>query len=175
MEIKKFLESKIFKVSLCVIGSIVLAILIFRAGMSFGYRKANFSYKGGENFYRIFGRHSQKQKSYMMDFFGSKDRNFPNMHGSTGKVIKIDLPALLVEDQDGIEKTIVINNESVIKRFRDTIKDTDIKLDDFIVVIGNPNDKGEIEAKLIRTMPTLPSFSSSNSMVATSGSNAIVK
>ena len=40
-----------------------------------------------------------------------------------------------------------------IKKFRDSIKAEDLKVGDFVAVIGNPNDQAGVEAKLIRIMP----------------------
>ncbi len=36
------------------------------------------------------------------------------------------------------------------------IKASDLKVDDSIMVIGSPNDKSEIEARLIRVLPPPP-------------------
>ena len=36
---------------------------------------------------------------------------------------------------------------------RDEIKISDLKIGDFIVVIGSPNTDGQVEAKFIRLMP----------------------
>jgi hypothetical protein len=52
-----------------------------------------------------------------------------------------------------LEKIIVLQDSTDIRRFRDVIKSSDLKVDDNIVVIGEPNAKGQIEAKLVRVMP----------------------
>jgi hypothetical protein len=49
---------------------------------------------------------------------------------------------------------VVIKEDTAIMRFRETIKPSDLKVDDSIVVIGEPNDAGQIEAKFIRVMPS---------------------
>ena len=36
---------------------------------------------------------------------------------------------------------------------KSNITTNDLKLDDFVVVIGTPNTQGQIEAKFIRVMP----------------------
>jgi hypothetical protein len=38
------------------------------------------------------------------------------------------------------------------------IKLADLKIGDIIVIIGSPNDKGQIEAKIIRVFPPKTSF-----------------
>ena len=76
-----------------------------------------------------------------------------------GKIIKLEPPNFMIADRDGVEKIILITDKTDIKRFRDTIKSVDLKLDDFINVIGAPNDKAQIEAKFIRVLPPPPDFS----------------
>jgi len=148
MNKKDFLQSKSFIKILCGIGCVVIAILIFQAGMVVGFKKASFSYKGGENYYRNFGG----QRGGFMNI-RPRD-NFQESHGAIGKIIKIDLPILVMEDTNKTEKFIKINNDTTIRRLRDSLKSSDLKIDDFITVIGSPNDKSEIEAKFIRLMPT---------------------
>jgi hypothetical protein len=86
-------------------------------------------------------------------FMGMNRGDFANSHGATGKIISIKLPAIVVADIDGTEKTITISTSTDIRKFRDTIKATDLKINDFITAIGDPDDNAEVEAKLIRIMP----------------------
>jgi hypothetical protein len=58
-----------------------------------------------------------------------------------------------VADIDGNEKTITISTSTDIRKFKDSVKAEYLKIDDFVTVLGNPNDKAEVEAKLIRIMP----------------------
>jgi hypothetical protein len=55
-----------------------------------------------------------------------------------------------------MEKIILIKEDTVIKRFRDNIKLSDLKVDDYVTVIGEPNEEGQIQAKLIRLSPPRP-------------------
>jgi len=84
--------------------------------------------------------------------------DFTNPHGTFGKIIKIDLPTIAVQASDGTEKSIVIDDNTTIRRFQETLTSKDLKVDDPIVVIGEPNDQGQIEAKLIRLMPAASSM-----------------
>ena len=47
---------------------------------------------------------------------------------------------------------IVLAGGAVINRNRDTITLADLKMGDYIVVIGAANESGQIDAKLIRFM-----------------------
>ncbi|MDO8555205.1 MAG: hypothetical protein Q7R75_01415 [bacterium] len=147
MNFKNLLQTKKLTVILCVVGIIIAAILVFQAGVFVGYRKAAFSYKWGENYYRVFG---ERKRGPLMGVMGE---DFPNAHGATGKIIKIDLPTFIIAGQDKIEKIVLIKDDTAIRRFRETIKPADIKVDDFAVVIGSPNGQAQIEAKFIRLMP----------------------
>ena len=65
---------------------------------------------------------------------------------------------IAVAGENDAEKIVVLKNDTIIKRFRETISQNDLKIDDNIVVIGSPNEQGQIEAKLIRIMPKTGAF-----------------
>ncbi len=81
-------------------------------------------------------------------------QNFPNAHGTVGKIIKIELPTIIVQDKDETEKVVLIKDDTSIRSGKTDITKNDLKVDDFIVVIGSPNTQGQIEAKLVRIMPS---------------------
>lgn len=145
--IKKVLkESKVKKV-ICILGCVVAVLVVFQAGMFVGFKKAGFSFQTGERYFRQMNGRPDDQ------FMGMNRGDFGNSHGATGKIIIIKLPSIIVSDKDGIEKTIIISTSTDIKKFKDSVGVEDIMLNDLITVIGNPNDKAEVEAKLIRIMP----------------------
>lgn len=157
INIKEFSQSKLFKKILCGIGIAVVALLIFQGGVFVGYHKAGFSYRLGDNYHRTFG---EERDRFPM---GMHQGDFTDAHGSIGKIIKIDLPTFILEGQDGIEKIILVNADTTIRQFRETIKPTDLKINDLVVVIGSPNTQGQIESRLIRLMPSMPDFTISSS------------
>ncbi len=59
----------------------------------------------------------------------------------------------IIKGSDNAEKIVSVKDDTAINRFREKIKVGDLKIDDQIVVIGEPNDLGQIEAKLIRVIP----------------------
>jgi hypothetical protein len=149
--IKKAFESKKVLVVASIIGVLLVFSLIFQAGVSVGFRKASFGRDWGENYGRNFGMMRDNRgpiKGGMM-----VPENFPNAHGSAGKIIKIELPTVIVQDKDGTEKVILIKDDTSIRSMKEDISKDKLKVDDFIVVIGSPNSQGQIEAKLIRLMP----------------------
>jgi len=141
-----FKESKVKKI-ICILGYVVVALIIFQIGMFVGFKKAGFSYRTGEQYFRQMNGRPDDQ------FMGINRGDFGNSHGAIGKILNIKLPLIMVSDRDGIEKTIIISTSTDIKKFKDSIKAEDLKVNDFITVIGNPNDNAEVEARLIRIMP----------------------
>jgi len=150
MNLQEVFKSKVFSgVALTVIILVGIGI-VFQAGKFVGFREAGFSRGMGDNYSRIF---ENRPNGGMMNVMGSPLQDFPGGHGSVGKIIKIELPNIVVEDRENVEKVIVINDKTTIREFKNEIKSSDLKIGDFIVVLGKPNDEGQIEADLIRTMP----------------------
>jgi len=150
-KIKKFVDSKLFVKTLYGIGILLAVMIVFRAGIAVGLHEASFGQDWNNHYNENFGRGPREMNSLSMM------NPFPNANGAIGKIIKIELPTVIVEDKDGTEKVIVINDDTKIRNTQNDIKVADLKTDDFIVVIGSPNEQGQVEAKLIRVMPT-PDF-----------------
>jgi len=153
---KAFFKSKTFKTVLVSLGAIILILFILQIGMHIGFRKARFSFRGGENYYRAFG--DRQQKNSLSFNMGMVHDDFPIAHGATGKIIQINLPTFVIEDLDHTEKIILTQDNTAVRQFRKDLKMTDLKIDDFVTVIGSPSDNGQIEARLIRVMPSPPNF-----------------
>jgi hypothetical protein len=147
-------ESRVLVGILYGIGIVTVIILIFSAGFSVGFRKASFGHAWGENYERNFGMRPERPP-----LLG--ENNFPNAHGSIGKIIKVELPTIIVQDKDNTEKVILIKDDTKIQRMQKRIEAASLNVDNFIVTIGSPNDRGQIEAKFIRVMPA-PDFLDKN-------------
>ncbi|MFA6300883.1 MAG: hypothetical protein WC609_00865 [Candidatus Paceibacterota bacterium] len=143
--VRSFFESKTALAVLCVIGFAVVALLIFSLGVSVGFRKASFGRAWGENYERNFGMGPGGP-------IPGRD-NFPNAHGAIGKIMKIELPTIIVQDKDNTEKIILISDNTQIQKAKDSINASNLNVDDSIIVIGDPNEQGQIEAKFIRVLP----------------------
>ncbi len=145
--IKKQLESKTFRKVLYVVGSLIVALIIFQAGVFVGFHKALFSGRLGDNYRETFGGRGGVVFGMM------RDNDYPVANGAVGKILKITLPTLVIMGPDNIEKIILLKEDTLIREFREPIKPTDLKINDQIVVIGSPNASSQIEAKLIRLVP----------------------
>jgi hypothetical protein len=138
--------------------AIVVIVLVFGLGVFVGEQKAKFSYRWAENYHRMFaGPEAGFLKNWKNPHFFSLE-NFIEGHGTVGEIIKIEGNNLIVKGKRDVEKIILVNEKTVIKSGFKNIKVLDLKIGDIIVVIGFPNDKGQIEAKLIRVFPSKTSF-----------------
>lgn len=143
----EFMKSQKFKIAAISVGSVILALFIFAAGVTVGIHKARFSEKFARNYERNFAPTIGGPMGFMRDIEG---REFRNAHGIAGKVISVSENNIIIKDIDDKESTVSVSDKTIIKRGRDSIKITDVKNDDRIVVMGRPGDNGTVEADLIR-------------------------
>jgi hypothetical protein len=126
-----------------------VVILIFSAGMFVGGMKARFSYLWAESYHKNFG-------GPRGGFFGDWLRlplspgDFIEGHGTFGEIIKINNSDLVVRGRGDVEKVIITTEDTIVKKGRKTVKKDELRVGNYIVVIGSPNEEGQIEAKLIR-------------------------
>ncbi|MFA5087374.1 MAG: hypothetical protein WC470_03700 [Candidatus Paceibacterota bacterium] len=151
MDLNNFFQSKTFSVVLMIIGAMIALLLVFKLGMDIGFRKANFSYQWGENYYRNFAGPAESFPKNMI-----KPDDFMNAHGVLGEIIKIDSPNLVIKDRNTLEKVVLVKDDTVIRNLKQNLKLSDLKINESIVVIGESNESGQIEAGLIRILPPPP-------------------
>jgi len=130
----------------------VVIVLVFGAGVFVGGMKARFSYRWAESYHKNFA-------GPRAGFFGNLRAPFPfpgdfiESHGTFGEIIKINGNTLVVKGRENIEKIVLVQENTSIKSGFKDIKISDLKVGDMIVIIGSPNEQGQIEAKLIRVFP----------------------
>lgn len=155
MSTQEMMKSKKFKIAALAVGVFMLMLVSFAGGVAVGFMKARFSYKFGENYERNFvggpfqepGMMGRGQQGMMR---GSGGGGFRNGHGITGSIISITDNKIVIKDRNGQENTITVSDQTLIKSGQNTIKITDLKQDEQIVVMGRPGDNGTINADLIR-------------------------
>lgn len=140
------------RIAAIVVGSVILVLVIFSAGVSVGIHKARFSNKFAENYERNFmGPKGGPMMDGPGEFFDDMGgRGWRNAHGIAGTIVSIADNSIVIKDRDDKENTIDVNDNTIIKDGRDSIKITDLKNDERIVVMGKPGDNGAINADLIR-------------------------
>ena len=161
IDLKDLSKSKKFKATLFTIVALAILLAVFQAGVMVGYGKARFSFGLGDNYYRAFrdDRGGMLRSGANFGGFGGRmmgglDRDdFLGAHGAVGKILQINLPNIIVADVQNVEKTVLINDNTIIRKFRDEGKKDDLREGDMIAVIGSPDTTGVITAKLIRILP----------------------
>lgn len=152
MDWKSILQSKKFAYILYGVGALVVILAVFQAGIWVGYHKAAYSFREGDNYYRVFGMRRNNNNVIP----GMPRGDFMDAHGAAGRIIKVSLPTFMIEGNDDVEKVVLIKDDTAIRRFREALQPKDLKPDDFVVVVGSPNNQAQLEAKLIRIMPPPP-------------------
>ena len=126
--------------------ALILALVIFQAGVTVGFRKAHFAKSWNDNYFKNFGPH---KKGFPVPMPGQ----FPNAHGTIGKIISVNFPTFIVEDRDKTEKIITLTDTTKIRKMDNDGQQADLSVDTYVVVVGDPNDQGQINAKFIRIIP----------------------
>jgi len=161
---KKLLRSDYLKWIIVGLVILVIVFLIFGAGIWVGERKAGFSYRWAEQYHRNF---AGPQEGFMGDWKSFPQGEFIETYGTFGQIIKIDASTsseqtLVIKGKDNVEKIVLIKEDTVIRNLRDTVKIDSLKVDDYIIVIGEPNEAGQTDAKFIRIVPPPPKETSLN-------------
>lgn len=125
---------------------LVVVVLIFGTGMVVGGMRARFSYRWAENYHKNF---AGPRGGFFSDWKNFPRGEFIEGHGAFGEIIEIKDNGFVVKGRENIEKVAITNQDTTIIKGRETIKNG-LKVGDRVVIIGSPNDEGQIEAKLIR-------------------------
>lgn len=155
--LKEFTASKSFQGILIGIGISIVGLLIFQAGVMVGQHKAQFGDRLGGHFERNFVD-MERGGFPSPQGFGFGEPLPPGGHGAVGEVISVTLPTFVIAGPDNLEKTVTVTDDTLIREFRDELSIDGIETGKFVVVLGEPNDDGVIEAKLIRFLPSPPDF-----------------
>jgi len=150
MEDKNLKSAAILKWVIVGLLSFAMLIFVFAFGVWVGSERAQFSFRWAENYHRNFGGPSE---GFLGDFPG---RGFMDGHGIFGSVLKIEDNVLIIKGQGNMEKSVITTSKTAVIRQDQDIEAGDIRVGDYVVIIGNPNGSGQIEASFIRIMPPPP-------------------
>lgn len=156
--IPEMFASKLVKTTAIVIGIALVALISFSGGLAVGFHKAKFSYAFGENYERNFanGKFQGRDDGRGMlrgGTMGDRDfegKNFRNGHGISGEILSVTDTSIVIKDRDNQENTASINEKTIIRNGRNSVKATDLTAGTKVVIIGNPSDTGTIDADFIR-------------------------
>ncbi len=156
---QKEVNQKVLKWVVLGLTGLTAVILIFSAGMFVGGQKARFSFRWAEQYQRNF---AGPRQGFMGNWMNFPMGEMMGAHGVFGQIMKIDNSEIVIKGGDNVEKIVLVKDDTVIRSLQNNLKLSDLKVNDYIVVIGDPNDKGQIEAKFIRIMPPPPEENSFN-------------
>jgi hypothetical protein len=143
-----FKKTDALKKAIIVFLGLALVIFIFGVGVFVGETKARFSFRWAENYHNNF---AGPKGGFLGDWqrLPMPPDNFMESRGIFGEIIKIN-GDLVIRGKDNMERVVILSASTLIERGRESIKKEDLKIGDKIVVIGSPNEQGQIEAKLVR-------------------------
>lgn len=144
---KKFMQSGILKWIIFGLFFFIIVILVFGIGILVGEKKAKFSYRWAEHYHKMF---AGPKRGFFGDWRRFPKGEFIEGHGSFGEIIEIKGNEFVIKGKDGVEKVILITDKTIIKKGREKIMGKDLKIGNWVVIIGSPNEEGKIEAKFIR-------------------------
>lgn len=150
--IKQFLRSRVFAGAVTGIGIALIAIVIFETGVYVGFHQAQFSSRWGENYERNFGGPGMP---------GGFDHGMPDSHGAFGQIVNVSSTTMTISNPKKQEQEVLISAATIIRDHENTVAVSDLAAGTNVVVLGEPNDQGQINARLIRIMPALPLSASS--------------
>lgn len=159
-DIKNLAASRKFRLAAFIFFGVAVALFLFQAGVEVGYRKASFSHKWGDNYERNFGGRGGHNFFGVMGMMRGQ-RAYLNAYGISGKVISITGRTMAVSGGDA-EKLVNISGNTIIRRFNENIKPEELIIGETVVVIGQPDESGVINASLVRIMPNMMSASSTS-------------
>ncbi|MFA4954450.1 MAG: hypothetical protein WC641_04010 [Patescibacteria group bacterium] len=118
--------------------------LSFKLGEYVGFRKTAFSY----GFDR---RHEFGREPRFFPFSGPMRKSpLVNPHGALGVIVSVQDGGIEVKSNDDSTKTVAINQDTVLRRLGQVVKVSDLKPGDRVLIIGEPDAQGDIQAKLIQ-------------------------
>jgi hypothetical protein len=153
-------KSRKFKAVIFGLCALLFAAIIFQAGIAVGYHRAAFSYNWNNAYFQGTRDPHSPFAAFMM-----RDADDPNPHGTIGQVVSVRLPEVMIKGRDTPEQIVVIGPTTAIRRFHEIGTTTDLSTGQQVIVIGSPDDKGQIQASFIRIMPPLPGTASSSSSI----------
>ena len=142
----ELIKSRFLKIVLISLASLILLGGAFCVGVNVGERKASHFAGWFENYDRAFGH----QPPGGVPRMPLEPAPFPGGHGVFGKVVSVSTSTVVIAGKDNIEQDVSVSTSTAIRIGRDTATVNDIRPDMDAAVFGAPNDRGQIDARLIR-------------------------
>ncbi len=146
MELKNFFSklrrSKKKHVALCVAGEIIVLLLVFHAGISYGER-------------RVFHRLGVLQNRHMPEFGFLSHSFIPQGHGMVGIITEVALPTITLQTREGNNEVVKISTSTIIRDNNTPSAPQNLIMGVHIMVLGDPeNNTEQFTARFINILPT---------------------
>lgn len=123
------------------LGLAFLFFLVFLLGFLIGARKPHF--------FPFWEKRIVAPRDFIPEHFG---------HGVAGTIESVGENSLVVKEKDGALKTVLIEEETILRRNGEEIKFSDFQKGDWVIILGEPEEKeGAIKAKVVRIITKFPS------------------
>lgn len=127
--------------------ALIIAALIFHMGYATGQRHA-YGMRGGPDM-----QDRENRPPFLQPFGVSIPRGFiPGGHGLIGTVSDSDDSSVTLETRDGESRVVLVGTSTVIK-IPPGATSTSLESGKEILVIGEPNESGNIRAVIIQILP----------------------
>lgn len=142
-------HSKAFKTLIVVLAELILLLGAFALGINVGSHKAGFTYSWEKNYSNNF---PAPTGGNFMVITPPNSEQMLNAHGLDGTILSLSNGSLIIKDEDNTEKTILLDSQTSIRENFQTISPSGLKTGEEIVVLGDPNNNGQVQAKFIRVL-----------------------
>jgi hypothetical protein len=141
--LNNFFSIPVVKLLALVAGGLVLAALIFDAGVDFGAQQGGVPHDG-HFFFKAFG-------------VALPHLYISHGHGAVGAISAVGTSSFTIVEPDGDSEAVWINGSTTIEAPEGPTTTSAFKPGVHVIVIGSPNESGEyIGAKFIRVLPPPP-------------------
>lgn len=148
MDINAIFQSRGFKLAAISVVAVLILLGILKVGITVGYAKARFSYQWAENYHKNF---AGPAGGFAGDWWRSPSAEYTEGHGAFGEVLTMQESGFAMRGRGDIEKSVLIDTDTTVRRGHRSSEETnDLSVGDYVVVVGSPNEEGQIVASLIR-------------------------
>ena len=158
-DIKKIFETKTYTHILTIVAIFLIAWVIFATGIFIGYHKATFSRDWDDTYHEGMMNPNSPLAPFTYNTDGA------NPHGTMGEIISIHMPVIMIKGSNNAEQVVIISSSTIIRLLHNIASTSAIQSGQFGVVIGEPDNRGEIQASFIRIVPPPPEIIRTGSLI----------
>lgn len=138
--------TKLFKWGAFGVCALIILLGAFALGVRVGFHEARFTENWEQQYPANFGGLSGPpiKRSPRDPFFAA--------HGVQGAILSLGQNTIIIKGGDNSEQTVDIAADTSIRQNFTDLKFGDLKVGESVIVIGQPNEQGQIEAKFIRVL-----------------------